>query len=392
MILEQIYRQTVSVKKMIHVILTNDPSLRPKYVAIRRHILEALEESEPSVERRMTENAINRAAAAKAVVLPTDEIASELMYAIRNTTELPNNDLIEYPDYGLAMLRVMARDLVLMKRILRYTQTVDYSRFAGKVTAQLFEKASVKTNTRYQYKAYFPNAVKADGSKEGDRGIYKQPSYYGAWMVPISRTWFRTVAMRGLATTDIAGKAVMTVSEHKAPEQPAGDHEHIIVYKARVAFARKENKGKLVECTCWVNDNECTALRGVEGEDITDKYFESFAKMYNDFGIFLNKGKYLKNKFPKVDYNTWYIYRDDSLAVMPAPADMCKTSSGGARVRALGWQSAVIGRLQERYIAVYQPPGSSKRKVASGTSPLRSVSVLRNRLKDEVLDEIGVLF
>lgn len=394
----------VSIKRILAILLESDPAKFRQYKEIKEGILQEFEDKQKLIENQMQREAIERAAAAEDIKLSPEQIAEQLLKVLNDYAGLGESDKpLEYNDYGYGLLQHLTRDLIVIKFLLRYRQELDYSQFAGKMTKDLFQKAANRTNHRFSYTAYFHgdpdrrHRANAGTTLTSQDGVFHQGGYYGAWMVPISRTWFRSVAMRGLATTDIAGKQVMTVSAYKAPEQPANPDEHITVYKAKVAYAKHVSKANLIEVTRALTDESVYKLTEVTWSDLSQDWVSDFSRAYNQYGVFLSEGRDLPRKLtPRsgtVDPRGIYCYRDSNLQKAKPPHHLlCGYNNTAFEVDLMEWRNGKKGFLEDRYIAVYQPPGSSKRKVASGTTPLRSVSVLRNRLKDEVLDEIGVLF
>jgi len=326
-----------------------------------------------------------------------EKTAEELVLLNQNLTTLmkalfsyAEETLVNEKGYYELLIRRASADLVILKELVRKTTALPSLARQAELCRLEFAKVASTTSDRYSFKPYFISK-----ENEYENKVARETSgYYSSWMIPIKKTWYRNVFLKGLAKTDIAGKNcfVTDVTPAELPPGALEDFEKgkVDLYYARLAYVKFTRKLKK-EQTSWMFEPigcypviEQTLEEFLENNPgWEEKYKNRVVKVvsYQDFA---------KNYAPHYQAFRHHLLNacgpDTAVIIRHAPR-----GSARERVLYMDWKSGVGGHLEDRYIATWKDNRMSAPKVATGTTPLRALSVLRNRISKDVTHKLGVI-
>ena len=373
-----VYKSKTRLKEMIGSLISEDPEMLEHYIHVKSAVNVSLDDSYETVKSLLNSHIFSQwlNGHEKYNGIHTEVANRELLdLYIRKAEELPSREPLYYGDYAKGWLSSMALDLALLNRINTANLTPEFKNKMQVLSAKTFRKISSKYSDRIAYICHFPATHEEYGRKIIKTGIYNT-----TWSIPLPRLWYSKVYLKGLAINDIAGKKVVVTNADELPEkeQIVWEDEKIRIFKAEVAYAKTIRKGK-------VTADFVTAYSF--GDPGASQEVQSIS--YEDF-LHINPTFLEDNSYIEVTSNT--VPNKGLVPVFRAKPE-CRNmyNSSSTRISFNNYTPEIKGFLEKRYIAVYQNSTMKEPKVASGTTPLRSVSVLRGRIIQDVLGEMGVV-
>ena len=388
-----LYKQLESAKEVTRLLLENSKEVRETYLSSKGQIKAVFEEAlneNTKLDRKVTDYCL---ANAKGGVLDRTEFNEYLRETYEEIPELAIHRNMERA-YKETLIDGIAKDLELMKRI-RDTKvrkpTIGYQAL---MSEKKFKEASLLAGDKYAYEAYF--LTDPHNRDFGGEMVQAANTSWSPWKCPIKRTWYAKVYLQGLAVTDIAGKAVMTldadplsrVESHKVMTEY--ERDDYTIYRAKVGYAKYSDKGR-------VSNPRILKLKVGQGhsvsstpEEMKDINGEEWYKTLTSSGFELRERQEFKDRDNRLQ-NAWMHSKNPyGCVIFRIHSDVNFTDEFIVAYKE--YCSGTVGFVEERYIAAYQDRSTmSKPKIACGTTPGRSMSVLRNRITKDVAKTMGVV-
>jgi len=385
-----LYKLIESAKRTVGVLLQSQPQIRELYTDMRGSVREAYDfhaaDEEGTFNAELKDYCLNNYS-----TLNADNFNGFLMSRYDKLGGMPETNPMEANTYLQGIVAQTARDLELMKRVRTTKAVLPSIGYQAEMSKKNFKSASRQSGDRYTYEPYFFT----DKANSGlDKEVVRErDSSYSPWKCPIKRTWHSKVYLKGLATTDIAGKSVMTLDADQMPKSQCkfliGDEvDHYKVYTVKVGYAKSVSRAYVKATYCVLGKGDYYCVQNVTIDQFKENN-PGWEQEVSADGVRVLRYGDLDTKSQNSIYTGNYNGSSNDWAILhrltTAPGD------NRNRITYRTWQQGTVGFVEERFIAAYQDEDKmSVPKIACGTSPLRAVSVLRNRITKDVAKTMGV--
>ena len=282
-------------------------------------------------------------------------------------------------DYDVTLLRNAMADLARLKLMMRYPldSCYDLKDKMRMLSSVAFKRCLQLMACRTEYEPSFRD--KGEGGFKSNAEIAEWiTSSSGTreiWRIPIRSNWFTRVFRRGLGMNDINKKPIVVMNVWDIPdeEQPALVSDDIRLYRAKTCYVKVTNNGQ------WLTQRGRIYLQGTTPKPSDWEQY----KLPQDSTC---TAKQLNEWNP--EYRGQLVIKEGKYRIVQLPMNSNYSNPHTATLGFYTRGPKVF--VEDRYIAQYVKPGVEKKLVASGTSPLRAVAVLRNRITQALMEEMNV--